>query len=55
MKNIQIMNQADKIMAEWVAAGENGFFLDFYTSKTDHQLGDKEYSLVYDMLMDGLL
>jgi len=55
MTNIQIMNQASSLMKEWETEGEKGIFLDFYTMKTGNKIGDKAYSLVYDMLMDGLL
>lgn len=52
MSNIQIMNEADKIMAEWDGSG---FFMDFYSLKTGRHIDDDGYSLVYEMLIDGLL
>ena len=55
MSNIQIMNQASKLMKSWTAEGEKGIFIDYYVMKTGNQIDSKEYSIVYDMLMDGLL
>lgn len=55
MSNIEVMQQATKLYAEWEAAGSSGFWLDFYTSRTGFDLGSDEYSLVNEMTQDGLL
>jgi hypothetical protein len=55
MSNIEVMNQATKLYAEWEAAGSPGFWLDYYTSHTGFDLGSAEYALVNEMTQDGLL
>jgi hypothetical protein len=55
MSNIEIMNQATKLYAEWESAGSPGFWLDFYTKHTGFDLGDEQYDLVHEMTAEGML
>lgn len=51
MTNIQIANQASKLMKAW-EKGNTGFkfFLDFWKNETGNEVDSKEYELVYDLI-----
>jgi hypothetical protein len=55
MSNIEIMNQASALYAEWESAGMPGFWLDFYSKRTGFELGDDAYALVNEMTQEEIL
>jgi hypothetical protein len=55
MTNIQIVNQASKLMSKWESEGQQGSFMGFYSSSTSNDISSQEYGLVYEMVMLGMI